>query len=319
MFIHLIRFLGNWLVYRISVIDYFELTFYKKTRAEKRTYINSNDQREFAHTVDEPEVGFRFTKKSVLRDLFREQMGREQLFTETMTEEEFAGFAARHEKFLFKPDFSWCGRGIVVVDTAERSVHELYEELRQQKGVLDEFVVQHPDMESLHPGTLNTVRVFSFLLDGELDIIGVTLRIARDGAVVDNYSAGGVACYVDAATGRVLDRGEDMLGNRYEFHPDSGTRLVDFQVPLWDKVLEFVDVVARKSPIRYAGWDIAIRENDCVLIEGNYNPMVNLCQIAGAEGKKALFEELLARYQASDDRKKQQASALRTEDSQTSN
>jgi len=310
VFTHLICFLGNCLVYRISIIDYFELTFYKKTRAEKRTYINSHDQREFAHTVDVPEVGFEFTKKSVLHDLFREQMGRDQLFTETMTEEDFADFAARHERFLFKPDFSWCGRGIGIVETEGRSVHELYEELRQQNGILDELVVQHPDMEALHPGTLNTVRVFSFLLNGKLDIIAAALRVGRDGAVVDNYSAGGIVCSIDSATGRVIDRGEDMFGKRYESHPDSGVPLVGFQVPRWDEVLAFVEEVARISPIRYAGWDIAIRENDCVLIEGNYNPMVNVCQIAGADGKKARFEEMLALYHETVEKEKQPEAAL---------
>lgn len=39
-------------------------------------------------------------------------------------------------------------------------------------------------------------------------------------------------------------------------------------------------------------WDIAIRENDCVLIEANPNGMANVIQIAGAKGRKKQYEEL---------------------------
>ena len=49
---------------------------------------------------------------------------------------------------------------------------------------------------------------------------------------------------------------------------------------------------AQNYPLKYVAWDIAIRENDCVLIEANPNGMANVIQIAGAKGRKKQYEEL---------------------------
>ena len=64
------------------------------------------------------QVGKRYRIRSIpaLYRLFSKQMGREQLFTEWMTEDEFREFVKRHRKFLFKPYHQWEGRG----DTAHR-------------------------------------------------------------------------------------------------------------------------------------------------------------------------------------------------------
>ena len=296
----LFSFMKDRMKYHMTMVDYFELTFYKKTNKEKAEYLTTIQQRDFAYAVDDVKQGRLFTHKTNLYLLFKEQMGRQQLFTESMTKELFLDFTKNHNPFLFKPDFNWCGQGIRKIDINEyENVDDLFNELKNEKGVLDEILVQHTQMSQLNPCTLNSIRVFSFRINNEVKIVAAALRIGRKNVVVDNYSAGGVVCSVDVDTGRVVDLAEDMYGKRYETHPDSGTVLVGFEIPNWDKVIDLVMEAADISPINYVGWDIAILENRCLLIEGNFNPMLNVAQIAGGGGKKKLFEKLLQEHKQS--------------------
>ena len=176
------------------------------------------------------------------------------------------------------------------------SLYSLYLSLARELGVIDEPIIQHHEMSLLNPSTLNTIRVVAVCLNGSVEILGAAVRIGRDGGVIDNYSAGGIVCAVDVRNGRIISDGEDMYAVRYERHPDTGTWLAGFQVPNWDKVLSLVNEVAIISPVKYVGWDIAVREDDCVLVEGNYNPGVCAVQVAGAGGKKAVYEKALAKF-----------------------
>mgnify|MGYP003150504758 FL=1 len=57
----------------------------------------------------------------------------------------------------------------------------------------------------------------------------------------------------------------------HKLHPDSGYPIADFQLPMFDEVIAFVDKVARHVPqVKYVGWDIAVTPDGPVLIEGNW-------------------------------------------------
>ena len=296
-FPHLFRYLKDRKTYNIKMIDYFELTYYKKTKAEKEEYLNSNEQRDFAYAIDDVKCGIDFTVKSTLYSLFKKQMGRSQLFTGSMTKDDFLNFVKENNIFMFKPDYSWCGEGIRKIDVNNYAdLHTLYDELKCEVGVLDEIIVQHSEMCKLNPDTLNSIRIFSIRINNEIRILAAALRIGRKNVVIDNYSAGGIVCSIDINTGKTIDLGEDMFGKRYEKHPDSNVELVGFKIPNWDKAIELVTEAAMISPINYVGWDIAILENGCLLIEGNFNPMLNVVQIAGGGGKKKAFEKILQEY-----------------------
>lgn len=98
-------------------------------------------------------------------------------------------------------------------------------------------------------------------------------------------------------TGRILDRAENMYGNRFERHPSSGTLIKGFQIPHWDTVLDFVRQCAEACGVDYVGWDIAVLEDGCALVEANPTGMVNVIQVGGAGGRKRQYLELLDRYQ----------------------
>lgn len=163
---------------------------------------------------------------------------------------------------------------------------------KKSPAVLDELVTQHQELSKLNPSSVNTIRIFTVMIGNECEIIGAALRMGVGDTVIDNYSAGGVVGSIDEKTGIVRDDGEDAIGRRYEMHPTSKIRMKGFKIPNWETVIEFVRECAQNYPLKYVAWDIAIRENDCVLIEANPNGMANVIQIAGAKGRKKQYEEL---------------------------
>lgn len=284
----------DFIIYGSTVTDFFELTFYKKSRYEKKKYMTFRDSNRFSRAFDDLDEGWRLSKKTELNSWIGKYLEREQISTEEMDFEEFCGFCKRHPVFLFKPSTGSCGIGIEKVVVSESGdLHELYTKYRGEDGVLDEFIVQHKEMEALHPDSLNTLRIFTVRVGKEINIAAAVLRMGNGGSVIDNYSAGGVVAPVDVNTGLVTAAAEDIYGARYSYHPYSEKQIVGFNVPNWSKVTEIIKQAASEAPLSYVGWDVAVRENDCVIVEANYRPMINVVETADGGGKKEQFESYL--------------------------
>lgn len=166
------------------------------------------------------------------------------------------------------------------------------------QGVIDECVVQHESMSKLHPASVNTIRIFSVRIKDEIHIFAAALRIGNNGSFIDNFSAGGIGAPVDIETGLVTSSAQNAAGGRFAYHPCTGEQIVGIRIPNWEKALELVRKAAMEAPISYIGWDVAVRKNDCVIIEANYHPMIHAIQTDG--GKKAVFDALLAEKEALD-------------------
>lgn len=236
------------------------------------------------------------SRKTNLYKNFASFMGWTQLATSKMTINDFVSFCDNNSHFLFKPDIGASGHGIKKYDvTSFDSLDEMFETLRKDTGILDPIVYQHEDMEQLHKDSVNTIRLFT-LRDSNSSttiLIAAALRMGRDGSFVDNHSAGGILAPVDVNSGVAFASAEDFYGRRYAFHPDSNTKIVGFKIPNWKKVLKMVNEASQIATVPYVGWDVAIRTNDCILIEANYKPMVNVIQTADGGGKKSLYKKLI--------------------------
>lgn len=290
---HTVKGVADYVLLGSTVTDYFELTFYKKSFSEKRKYMTFRDSNRFAKAFDDLDAGWNLSKKTELMTWLGKYLHREQMNASEMSREDFAAFVQRHPVFLFKPSTGSCGIGIEKADASMVPAEELFSRYVGQDGVLDECIVQHPAMEKLHPASVNTLRIFSVRIRSEVRIAAAVLRMGAGGSFIDNYSAGGVVAPVDVNSGVVTAAAEDIYGKRYIFHPDTNEQIVGLQIPNWDSVIATVKEAAKEAPISYVGWDVAVRDTDCVIIEANYRPMVNVVQTADGGGKKALFESYL--------------------------
>jgi len=138
---------------------------------------------------------------------------------------------------------------------------------------VDEYLAQHSVLKQFHPGSLNTVRVVTFLnSDGEVEIDGAVFRIGKKGLPVDSWRYGGIAAGIDLKSGKLgrgVKIGDRRGGSWYKIHPDSGIGIEGTALPMWNEVLSLAEKAALCRPdARWIGWDIAITKQP-VLIEGN--------------------------------------------------
>ena len=134
----------------------------------------------------------------------------------------------------------------------------------------------------IFPETLNTIRLLS-VIDPQSKqpiIIRALHRFGTSSSIpVDNWSSGGICCNIDIETGR-LSRGVIFPKNGklkwYDCHPDTGKKLEGTFIPYWDKIIELTLKIHRQVPyLTYIGWDLALDNDEIIIIEGNANSGVD--------------------------------------------
>jgi len=158
--------------------------------------------------------------------------------------------------------------------------------------LVEEYVVQHPDIMALSSSGLNTVRVFTQIHQGEVHFLGARFRISVN-SPVDNMGAGNLAAPVDMDTGLLTGPGvySDITREDQALHPVSGQSITGFCIPYWKEVMELARSAALHAPEnRSVGWDIAVTEEGPELIEGNHNWCKLLWQLPVKEGLKHKLE-----------------------------
>ncbi len=232
-------------------------------------------------------------------------------------------------KLFCKPLDGQCGEGIFVLQVkegrmtiqdkeAKRSGTEATGEvvvdgegLRRRcssgRYLFQSFVVQHRAMSSLHPSSVNTIRMVTARSpkDRQVHAILASLRIGTGDSVVDNFAQGGLVVRVDMETGYLLRYGlykpnhgrktaDGTIVYKEEEHPDSHIRFADFQIPYFQEAVQQAVYYHSMLPgLHSIGWDIAIGEDGPIFIEGNDNWEISLHQTYNGGARKVFDEYFL--------------------------
>lgn len=146
------------------------------------------------------------------------------------------------------------------------------QEINSDLYLLQARIIQHPKMGSLHPTSVNTIRMNTFNNNGKVEVFSAALRIGAKGSSVDNWAAGGIVVGIDLETGKLNTEGlfKPGYGGRVEKHPDTDVILKDFQIPFFSESVRLtLNLHSYLYGIHSIGWDIAITENGPEFIEGN--------------------------------------------------
>lgn len=146
----------------------------------------------------------------------------------------------------------------------------------QNRYLITEFIVMHPELARIYPQSVNTVRVTVFKKDGVTPEIGnAYLRVGSSASgFVDNTAAGGLLVEVDIESGRygnaqTLDGGRVVPCPR---HPDTDV-LMEGVLPNWESAKAKVLEMAASIPqLEYLGFDLALTEDSFKLPEINRFP-----------------------------------------------
>ncbi|NLC05748.1 MAG: hexapeptide transferase [Erysipelothrix sp.] len=187
---------------------------------------------------------------------------------------------SKETTFVIKPSIH-SGEGIDITFYKQRqySIDNLLQSY-QSNYIIQEIADQHEILKSLHPESLNTIRIISYLYQGEVHISSAILRIGQGGSKLDNFTSGGVAVAIND-DGSLHTKGVNVLGQWLTHHPDTNIEFESITLPNYNKVIEAVKQAHLLTHhFMIIGWDFTIdKDGEPLFIEYNGAPGMN--QITG--------------------------------------
>ena len=230
-----------------------------------------------------------FDDKSRTYAIFGQYYGRDLM--RINCREDYDAWIQRKAEFIVKPLDGCLGHGVRIVRSG---ASDLWEELSSKVPfVVEDLIKQSPVMASLHPASVNTVRIPTILAGGSVHIFYPCLKMGRGGSVVDNAGAGGILCAIDNE-GVACTDGVDKCGNVYPEHPDTHIALKGFRLPDWDGAVSMCKEAALSYPAnRYISFDLAhTEERGWVMVEANARGQFHASQMFDKTGKKRELDAL---------------------------
>ena len=181
---------------------------------------------------------------------------------------------------------------VFINDNKEISKDDLLQSISKTNYIIQERIVQHPQMNKLCSTSLNTIRFQTVITENdEIIAFGAGVRMGREGSYVDNWAKGGIFVGIDMNTGKLLKKGfiKPPYGTVVTQHPDNALVFEGFEIPYFKEAIEMAKILHSKLyRVHSVGWDIAITEGGPVFIEGNSLWEISLIQAAHGGLKKQI-------------------------------
>lgn len=276
----------------ITASEYFyQYCFYRLSKQEQQAFITIAEAQKITRRLSR-EIRDLFWHKDLFLAAFSDYIRRDWVWVKQGAREQFCALCRAHTRLIIKPRASTEGRGVRILEQGDMADPDrLFDQLLKENCIAEEILYGEPSIAQFHPASLNTIRVVTLYNGEDFEIFGAVIRFGTEGSVVDNASAGGIFAAVDAESGVVISDGLDMMGHRYDKHPDSNKAIKAFRVPCWDAVVDTVRAAVRVVPhIRLAGWDVAVLQmGGTALIEGNHMPDFDILQSPMQIGVRQAF------------------------------
>lgn len=178
-----------------------------------------------------------------------------------------------HGSFIVKPTGSYGGMGVKKVDLAEiKGDRELIKMLDAMNRcfVCQELVRQSPVTSAFNQSSLNTFRINTLNINGNITSTNILFRHGRKGSIVDNGGSGGICCGV-TNDGRFTGEAYDTSLSKYVTSP-MGIPYRDITISEVPKMVEYAIDAHRKYLLMmgHCAWDFGLDENNNpVFIEVN--------------------------------------------------
>ena len=272
------------LKYNAGYVDYKIAQMYNLNDAQRKTVITRGISNNIVRRMNDKAYWHFFDDKTQFNELFKEYIPRKWLLINADTKvEDVAALIDGQVQLIGKPLEGSSGQGILKFTPDDWKMGSAaFKQLLIDKGIgiLEEIVIQHPDMASLCPTSVNTCRIATLMGDKQQGIVYAFLRIGN-GKVMDNVDCGGMAARIDLESGKLLTCGADKAGKTFTKHPMTGTDIIGFTIPYWEEAKAMCLEAAKKVPqMRFVAWDVAITPNGPTFIEGNSFPSHAIPQFA---------------------------------------
>ena len=205
-----------------------------------------------------------------------------------------------HENIFVKPLSMYGGTGCYRINkqNLQKGIDACNEFVINNSCIHEEVVLQHPEINKIHAGCINTIRMETFIdKQGTTHLLSAFMRFGVGKSFVDNAHSGGFYVGIDLENGTLKDIGHQYMeygGATLTAHPDNNFAFGGFKIPLFKEAVELTMKSVDYIPDRYIGWDIAISTNGPVIIEANEYPSIFMSDIAyGGYLKHPLYKGIL--------------------------
>ncbi len=268
--------------YGAACRDYYLCEFYLLNREQRATYVTRAVNNKITSLMNDRAYYHFLDNKDEFYSYFPDLIGRSWMSIENCSFEEFKKFMENRDEIVAKPSNGTCGAGVEILKKSDFMSDKLmFRYLTFKNSVIIEDVIrQHEDLETLYPGSINTLRIVTIFSGGKANIVYAFIRIGNSERPVDNINAGGMCAPIDIGTGVVTHDGYDKNRVTYITHPKTGRRIKGFRIPMWREALRLCETAAERIPqMGYIGWDVAVTPNGPVLVEGNNLPGHDILQM----------------------------------------
>lgn len=292
-----LSFIRLFITQHVQLVDFQALYLYKQSSLGLDDYFIGRRDARLRNRLNKnstPDERAAFNEKHRFNAVFKDFISRDWLYLPDSTNEDIRAFLRRNDTFLFKPDTGTQGAGIRLCRTEELDPEQFIAEYAGRPALLETFIRQHPDMTTLNPTSVNTVRIITVRKDNRVHILGAGLRCGGRGAHVDNFSSGGIAYPIDLDTGILSGPGQSTeYDEPYPWNPLKNRFMPGFQIPHWGLLTEALTRAALlPENIGLVGWDIAITPEGVEFVEGNIHPGMTVIQVSGNGAWKRLKDFL---------------------------
>ncbi len=288
--------------YGCSIEEFLMWDLAHKTHEQANNYITVHKKKIYRDQMNKPEDCYLLVDKYRAYELFKEEYKRDVICIQK--EEDypvFCDFVRKHQTFVVKPRSLNQAHGVFAagVDSLDEETLGEYFKMLLEKGqeythtfsnyqdpalVLEELIIQDASMAKFHPASVNGVRINTIHIGDKVEIYKPWFKIGRGGqfitsAAYHTYDAG-----IDAVTGIVNTPGVTENREFAEVHPDTGKRILGFQIPRWDEAIALTTDLAKKlETIHFVAWDIVLTPNGWCVMEANTSgaPMWQLYEDKG--------------------------------------
>lgn len=260
-------------------MDYFQFYFEKLNMYQRSTYINRTVNNRYFQLLNNKEYFHIFQNKHEFLNMFKDYIKRDFILLSECSYEDYLEFIKKHPIFMAKPDDGLCGKGIESIDTNGKDPKVLYDSFINNKQLLlEEKINQCPEISSIYPLAINTIRVVTMNVNGKVSVPFVAIRIGDGGRVVDNFNNGGMFTVVDE-DGVIRKPAINKENEVFYNHPYTGTPIVGFKIPRYDEIIAQCKVMATRVPeVGYVGWDMTVSDKGIDVVEGNQLPGYDIYQ-----------------------------------------
>ena len=271
--------------------DYLIFEFYNMNAKERGTYMTRVKNKKLHQLLNDPSKTELFDQKNLFYATFKDFIKRDFQDLSLVSDADIRDFIREKEDIIAKPSEGECGHGVELIHIPDfATLDEAVKYIRTSEshfGVIEERVVQHPELSRLYPYSINCLRVVTVNWNDKVSVLYAVLKTGNNKKIVDNLENGGYACHVDLETGVVVGPGHTSQLDIEEIHPMTNVKFEGFQVPMMDEVKKLVTEAAKVVPeVRYIGWDVAISNKGPLIIEGNNYAAYDFPQLPDRSQKK---------------------------------